>query len=192
MIDETNIHSCFSEPFGIIRFANRKLRYDHVRKHVVTQKKEEKWHLLDGFDTETIHAVDEGNPTELERLASRYERYLSETLVRCCKNGTDHLHYFQIYPEQALFLLKREDREPVQYVRCFLFSENLVIIAASYVKDDHFLPYIIKTGFRTFGSKAKKAWQKEQKNRQADKTTMRGKKITLIADHSESQEEFRQ
>ena len=90
MIDETNMDSCLLEPSGQLRFRTWELLFQHLEKHVY--KEEEKWGKLEEFSTEEIRQAKNGDNDMQQRLAMKYQEFLSEKVVECCQEHRNHRH----------------------------------------------------------------------------------------------------
>lgn len=187
MIDETNMDSCLLEPSVRLRFRTWGLLFQHLEKHVYNE--EEKWGKLEGFSTEEIRQAKNGDNDMKQRLATKYQEFLSEKVVECCQEHRDHRHLLRIsqIPEGMLAMMPNyQNQEPEQIVKCWGILDNLVVIASSIVRNGAFAPYILKTGYRTYPKLKKKTWLKAMLSREEEVSDFfDGKKQRLIADHME-------
>ncbi|MDO4571403.1 MAG: hypothetical protein Q4D38_13540 [Planctomycetia bacterium] len=190
MIDESNAGEHLKEPSGTLCFSKQERLYEHVRKHVFNA--DERWEDLEGFDVDEIRRFRReevaDSDEDFKELAMKYQRLISNVVVRCCEAQQHHRHFLEIIPQIPEESLEKEPtnrgRDLQQTVICWGFWENLLIIASSFVINDHFSHYIIRTGYRTYPKLKKKSWLRKELSRKAEvEGFYKGKKKILIADH---------
>ncbi|MCR5164244.1 MAG: hypothetical protein K6C40_09525 [Thermoguttaceae bacterium] len=178
------------EPWAKLRFSTLDQLEKHVHKHVIGTK-DEKWRLLEGFDSTLIHKIKSEDrifkSAEFKKLAWKYMDTISECAFAACSKGKDHFHQIAYYPKLTRNLFYSDDPGLVQYIKILGFSKKIVIILASFVKNGIPQRYIIMTAFRVFPELKGKSWKKQAMKALQEKDDLRnGRKYRLIADHMET------
>jgi len=145
------------EPSSPLRFASRRRRDEHVRKHVLGTRAERWWDLLgqDLLDAARAAERDHGDgPSDprFERLARAYESLLSDRLLAAVRTASHHVHIvtFEITspptPEKRMRAFGY--RVSRRVVVAWSSEEKIRIVAGIPVRDDVPAAYTLWSGFR--------------------------------------------
>ena len=145
------------EPADALRFASRRGRDEHVRKHVLGTRSERWWDLLGQKLLDDARAADHDHGDgsrdhRFERLARAYESLLSDQLLAAVRAEDHHVHIvtFELAspPQASTSVPIMGYRVSRRLVVAWSPEKKMRIVAGFPVRDEESPAYTLWSGFR--------------------------------------------